>query len=89
VRVLVTGAGGYIGSGLVDVLRGGGWDVRALVRREVPYLDVEQLASELVADRAEVAVAFENVDAVVHLAGENEVVAARDPGATLASTMLA
>jgi UDP-glucose 4-epimerase len=36
-----------------------------------------------------VAAAFEGADTVVHLAGENEVVAAREPAATLASTVLA
>jgi len=31
-KALVTGATGFIGSHLVEVLADGGWDVRALVR---------------------------------------------------------
>jgi UDP-glucose 4-epimerase len=88
-RVLVTGAGGYIGSGLVQVLQAEGWDVRALVRARAPHLEVEQVVSELNGGHGTGAAAFEGVDTVVHLAGENEVVAAREPAATLASTMLA
>ena len=88
-RVLVTGAGGYIGSGLVAVLQADGWDVRAQVRHPAPHLDVEQTVSELDGDGGTVEAAFEGVDTVVHLAGENEVVAARNPAATLASTLMA
>jgi UDP-glucose 4-epimerase len=88
-RVLVTGAGGYIGSGLVEVLQADGWEVRALVRRLEPHLAVEQTVSELDGDPQAVEAAFEGVDTVVHLAGENEVAAARRPGATMASTVLA
>jgi UDP-glucose 4-epimerase len=89
VRVLVTGAGGYIGSGLVETLQAGGWEVRALVRREAPHLKVEQVVAPLDRESGAVADAFREVDTVVHLAGENEVVAARAPAASLASTVLA
>jgi len=88
-RVLVTGAGGYVGGGLVKSLIASGHEVRALVREEAPFLEVEQTVAELDHDRAAAAPAFEGVDAVVHLAGENEIEAARSPAAALASTVLA
>lgn len=88
-RVLVTGAGGYVGGGLVQSLTAAGWEVHALVREEAPFLDVRQTVAELGHDRAAAAPAFQGVDAVVHLAGENEIEAARSPAASLASTVLA
>jgi UDP-glucose 4-epimerase len=89
VKALVTGAGGYIGSGLVETLQGDGWEVRALVRHEAPHLAVEQFVAPLDQGSDAVAEAFRGVDTVVHLAGENEVVAARAPAESLASTVLA
>jgi UDP-glucose 4-epimerase len=88
-RVLVTGAGGYVGSGLVGALSGAGWDVRALGRERAEHLDVEQLVVDLARDPAAVAAACEGIDVVVHLAGDNEVVAARDPAFALGGTVLA
>lgn len=88
-RVLVTGAGGYVGSGLVGVLGSQGWDVRALVREQADHLEVEQAVGDLAGDPEAVQPAFADVDVVVHLAGENEVAAAREPAAALASTVLA
>ena len=87
--VLVTGAGGYVGSGLVGALRAEGWEVRAFVREAVPYLDVEQVVGDLGSDDRAAATACEGADVVVHLAGENEVVAARAPAAALGGTVLA
>lgn len=85
----MTGAGGYVGSGLVETLAAEGWDVRALVRRPAPHLDVEQTVADLAENTDSAAGAFKGVDTVVHLAGENEVVAARAPAATLAATIVA
>jgi UDP-glucose 4-epimerase len=87
--VLVTGAGGYVGSGLVEHMRDNGWEVRAAVRHRAEHLPVEQVVAELAADGDAAAAACADVDTVVHLAGDNEVVAARDPAAALAGTVLA
>jgi UDP-glucose 4-epimerase len=89
-RLAVTGAAGFVGSRLVTALAGGPVAVRALVRAPVPWLPTEdQRAVELLDPAADWAGAFEGVDAVVHLAGHNEVVAAADPDRALAETALA
>lgn len=88
-RVLVTGAGGYVGSGLVGTLAEEGWDVRALVRRHESHLNMAQVVADLAAEPDAAVAACEGVEAVVHLAGENEVVAARDPAFALGGTVLA
>ena len=88
-RILVTGAGGYVGSGLVDTLSVAGWEVRALGRERAEHLDVEQVVVDLARDPGAVAAACEGIDVVVHLAGDNEVVAARDPAFALGGTVLA
>lgn len=88
-RVLVTGAGGYVGSGLVDVLAHSGWEVRALGRERADHLDVAQVVVDLARDPEAVVAACEGIDVVVHLAGDNEVVAARDPAFALGGTVLA
>jgi UDP-glucose 4-epimerase len=86
----ITGAGGYLGSRLVADLAGTPVALRALVRAPLRWLGTEdQRAIELLDPAADVAQAFEGVDAVVHLAGHNEVVAAEDPDRALAETVLA
>ena len=89
-RLAVTGAGGFLGSRLVAALAEGPVAVRALVRTPVPWLPTDdQRVVELLDPAAEVAAAFDGVDAIVHLAGHNEVVAASDPDRALAETALA
>ncbi len=86
--MLVTGAGGYVGSGLVGALARDGWDVRAALRERAEYVDVPQVVADLAEDAEAARRACEGADAVVHLAGENEVLAARDPVSALGGTVL-
>jgi len=88
-RALVTGSGGYVGGGLVHTLADDGWDVHAMVREPAPYLQVEQTVADLVEDTEALNAACSGVDTIVHLAGENEVVAAGDPVSALAGTIAA
>lgn len=72
-KVLVTGATGFIGAALARRLAARGDAVRALVRRtsataELEKLGVERLTGDL-ADRAALAAAVDGCDLVVHLAG--------------------
>lgn len=87
--VAVTGAGGYVGGRLVrELVARPGVQVRALVRTVRPWLDgADQMEVDLVAD--DVARAFDGVDAVVHLAGANEAVAAGQPDLALSDTVVA
>jgi len=67
-----------------------GQSVRGLVRGRVPWLQVPQLDCDLCTiDHGELADACAGADAIVHLAGEDEVLAARDPSAALRSTVVA
>jgi UDP-glucose 4-epimerase len=85
----ITGAGGYLGSRVIADLSGGPAALRALVRTPVRWLGTEdQRAIELL-EPAGIADALAGADAVVHLAGHNEVVAAADPDRALAETVLA
>lgn len=90
-EVLVTGAGGYIGGRLIARLQAAGCGVRALVREPAPYLgEVPQAVHDLTLAQARALRSdCEGVQAVVHLAGENEVVAADRPAAALAATVVA
>jgi nucleoside-diphosphate-sugar epimerase len=72
-RVLVTGATGFIGTALVERLIGTGHDVRALVRSTSRTAALERLGVELVrgelSDRAVLARAIAGCERVFHVAG--------------------
>lgn len=89
-KVLITGAGGYIGGRLVRMLAGDGWDVRALGREPAHRLGVPETRCDLARpDRERLRSALAEVDVVVHLAGESEVLAAHEPAAAIAQTAVA
>lgn len=67
--VLVTGATGFLGRTVCDVLHAHGYHVRALVRTPVPDLNVECVCWSGLDDEAAVRHAVQGADAVVHLAG--------------------
>lgn len=66
-KILVTGASGFLGSHLLDVLDGR--DVRVLVRESRPGHDVETVEGSVLDPQA-VARAVEGVEQIVHLAGK-------------------
>lgn len=72
-RVFVTGASGFLGSHVADLLVAAGHDVRALVRATSATEHLERLGVELavgaVDDPASLLTAVEGVDAVIHAAG--------------------
>jgi len=71
-KVLVTGATGFIGGNLVRALKARGYDVRALVRDQSSTLTLENTGVEVVPgdvrDRESVARALEGCQAVFHCA---------------------
>ncbi len=71
-KVLVTGATGFIGGNLVRALKARGYDVRALVRDQSSTLTLENTGVEVapgdVRDRESVARALEGCQAVFHCA---------------------
>ncbi|MEA2160105.1 MAG: UDP-glucose 4-epimerase [Solirubrobacteraceae bacterium] len=89
-KALITGAAGYVGGRLVQSLTGAGWEVHALARESADRLHVPQTVCDLANADAVPALAraCEGVDTVVHLAGENESLAARQPAAALAGTLV-
>jgi nucleoside-diphosphate-sugar epimerase len=89
-KLLITGAGGYIGGRLVRALAGAGRHVHALVREPAPWLEIGQTACDLCSVTPELlAEACAGVSTIIHLAGENELVAAREPASALGSTVIA
>jgi dihydroflavonol-4-reductase len=80
-KALVTGATGFVGSHLVEVLRRGGHDITALVRspgKAAPLMRLNvRIAEGDLADEAALARAAAGQDAVFHVAG---VTAARSEG---------
>jgi len=91
-EILITGAGGYIGGRLVCSLREEARAVRALVHEQAPYLELganEVVIANLTKDLERLRSACGGISTVVHLAGQNEVVAAQDPAAALSDTTLA
>ena len=79
-KVLVTGATGFLGSHVIEILREAGHDARALVRRTSDTRHLDALGVEKVVASLETGdgldEAMEGVDAVVHSAG---LVKARSP----------
>lgn len=69
--VLVTGATGFLGRRLVDVLRQAGYTVRGAVREQSPALpaDVNQIAVGDMSDGVDWVPAVADTDYVVHVAG--------------------
>ncbi|MEV0363927.1 NAD-dependent epimerase/dehydratase family protein [Nocardia fusca] len=67
-RILVTGANGYLGRAVVGALRRAGHDPVAMTRTEMPCGEQVIRVADLL-DGAELRKALEGVDAVCHLAG--------------------
>jgi dihydroflavonol-4-reductase len=73
-KLLVTGATGFLGSTLVPMLREAGHDVRVLVRSGAPFPDAEVVKGD-VRDPESVRRALAGVEGLCHLAG----LVSRDP----------
>lgn len=87
-RVAVVGAGGYVGGRLVEHLRQAGCEVVPVSRRPVSWLGAGAVAVDLLEDAAgALDEALGGCDAVVHVAGHDEVVAAREPERALLETV--
>jgi UDP-glucose 4-epimerase len=87
-RLVVTGAGGYLGGRVVAAAHGDGrFLVRSVVRKPTTWLTGEVVqVKDLAADALS---ALEGASSVLHLAGANELIAARHPDGALASTVAA
>jgi UDP-glucose 4-epimerase len=89
-KIVITGAGGYVGGRLVRLVRERDQQVHAVVREAEPRLDVEQTVCDLAqVDLGVLASACEGAETVIHLAGNDEVVAAKRPATALAETIVA
>jgi UDP-glucose 4-epimerase len=86
VRLVVTGATGYLGSRLCASLTASGVDVLAVARRPAPWVRAGDRAVVDVSS-ADLGPVLAGADAVVHLAGANEVDAARDPDGTTCAAL--
>lgn len=84
-RIVITGAGGYLGGRLVQHLYDAGVAVTPITRRPHPWLAVDPVVTELRAPAFDAA--LEGADAVVHLAGADEVQSAAEPEHSRAATV--
>jgi nucleoside-diphosphate-sugar epimerase len=80
-RILVTGANGFLGSHVAEELARQGDDLRLLLRRRSRLLNLEDVSYERadgdVRDEASLRAAVQGVDAVVHVAGLTSAVSER------------
>jgi len=86
-RVAVTGAAGYVGGRLVPQLAAEGWDVVPLTRAPAPWLPDATTVDLLTDPPAALDAALADSDVLVHLAGHDEVAAAREPERSLLETI--
>lgn len=88
---MVTGAGGYVGGRLVaDLLTDPSIECRAVVHQPVSWLpSAIQRTIDLRTGGAALEKLCRGADALVHLAGPNEVVTAQEPEAALTDTLVA
>lgn len=79
-KIVVTGATGFVGSHLVPALRATGVDVTGVVRpgRVLPWPDVPLCSVDIVSGVG-LEKAFDGADAVIHLAARNHVLREKDP----------
>jgi UDP-glucose 4-epimerase len=89
-KVVLTGASGYVGGRLIGPLLAAGWEVHGVVREAAPRLGIEQTICDLSTEEAvgPLAAACEGAETLIHLAGENEVLAAQEPAEVLAATVV-
>lgn len=88
-RVAVTGAGGYVGSALVNALRQGGASVLRVSRQRLPAIVGTQTWRGDLEEKSSWAHIVSKSDVIFHLAGNTSVYASiSDPGASLRSTVL-